>query len=106
MAPTIPGMPAIAIKLALILCSCRLSKGNRINCFMICGLESVVMVWFMARLTDGCDIPKSSALQSCIFPVAKYRSAAKHFVSGLIGLFLLVGDVILSRCSHFLILSE
>ena len=42
------------------------------------------MVWFMARLTDGCDIPKPLALQSCIFPVAKYCSVAKHFVSGLI----------------------
>ena len=52
------------------------------------------MVWFMAWLTDGCNIPKSSALQSCIFPVAKYR---KHFISGLIGLFLLFGDVIASR---------
>jgi len=72
---------------------------------MIFGLESAVMVWFMARLTDG-YIPKPSALQSCIFPVAKYRSVAKHFVSGLIGLFLLVWDVILSRCSHFLILCE
>jgi len=39
-------------------CSCWLSKGNRINCCMKCGLESVVMVWFMARLTDGCIIPK------------------------------------------------
>ena len=55
------------------------------------------MVRLMARLTDGCDIPKSSPLQSCIFPVAKYRSVAKHFISGLIGLFLLVGDVIASR---------
>ena len=36
-------------------------------------------------ITDGCDIPKSSALQSCIFPVAKYRSVAKHFISVLIG---------------------
>ena len=51
----------------------------------------------MARLTDGYDIPKSSALQSCIFPVAKYQRIAKHFISGLIGLFLFVGDVIASR---------
>ena len=64
---------------------------------LICGLQSALMVRFMARLTDGCDIPKSSALQSCIFPVAKYRSVAKHFISGLIGLFQLVGDVIASR---------
>ena len=49
------------------------------------------MVRFMARLTDGCDIPKLSALQSCIFPVAKYRSVATLFISRLIGLFLLVG---------------
>ena len=64
---------------------------------LICGLQSALMVWFMTRLTDGCDIPKSSAFKSCIFPVAKYRSVAKHFISGLIGLFLLVGDVIASR---------
>ena len=25
-------------------------------------------------ITDDCDIPKSSALQSCIFPVAKHLS--------------------------------
>ena len=53
--------------------------------------------WFGLRLTDGCDIPKSSALQSCMYPVAKYRSVAKHFISGLIELFLLVGDVIASH---------
>ena len=47
-------------------------------------------------ITDGCDIPESSALQSYIFPVAKYLSAAKHFISGLIWLFLFVGDVIAS----------
>jgi len=41
-APTTPGMPAIAMKLVLILCSCWLSKGNWINCCMICGLEQ----WF------------------------------------------------------------
>ena len=36
---TTPGPPAIAMKLALILYSCWLSKGNRINCWMISGLE-------------------------------------------------------------------
>ena len=40
------------------------------------------------------DISKLSALQSCI--LAKYGSVAKHFNSGIIGLFRLVGDVIAS----------
>ena len=48
------------------------------------------------QLTDGCDIPKLSSLRSWIFPVVKYRSVAKHFNSGVIGLFRLVGDVIVS----------
>ena len=31
-------------------------------------------------ITDGCDMTNLSALQRCIFPAAKYRSAAKTFL--------------------------
>ena len=50
------------------------------------------MVRFMARLTDGCDIPKSSSLLLNIEVLPNILSP-----DGLITLFLFVGDVIATR---------
>ena len=57
------------------------------ECFLFVTLPLCVLT-----ITDGCDIPKSSALQSC-----KVASVAKHFIARLIGLFLFVGDVMATR---------
>ena len=37
------------------------------------------MIKGTCNIPDGCDIPKSAALQSCIFPVSKYLSVIHYF---------------------------
>ena len=72
-------------------------------------------IYMSSVVSLNSDIPKSSALQSCIFPVAKCRGVIhkfNHKFDTLAPISLYQFEVlyylqnILSRCSHFLILCE
>ncbi len=57
------------------------------------GSESAVIVSVISLLTEVCDIPKSSLLPICIFPVAKYVNVVITSIRGSMVFPCYVGNV-------------
>ncbi len=57
------------------------------------GSESAVIVSVISLLTEVCDIPKSSLLSICIFPVAKYVNVVITSIPGTMVFPCYVGNV-------------